>query len=530
MLAFGIRYFNGWVAARLHPSSLEVEWPPHPGRVFMALAAAHFQTGRDPDERKALLWLESLEKDGEPAAPEIVSSEESQRAIVTQYVPVGDSAGPSKSLLQTVQMTRDRQPRTFARAWLHSDTVFMIWPDAEPDDATHSSLEGLCRKVTRIGHSTSMVQMWLAAPDEFGDANWIPDEDRAVVQLRLAPSGTLDYLERLYNKEAVEAYTALKVIEADAQNKKAQKAARKRLEEKFPDGAPQQLRPNLSVYRGYAPLSFAEPMAQTAGTIFSPHLALLEIQQVQGAYQQLGLACVLSVTSRWRDAVLSQSNDLAVSVRELLSGHDADHLPLEHPHVAFAPLAFVGHEHADGHLMGMGIVLPRELSADDRRGVLRGFGRVRELKLGRLGVWHLGAITVARPAWTMHREAWTAYPGGATEWSTVTPVVFDRHPKSKDPASYRQEAAALIGEACARIGLPHPSQVIVSPVSAHSAVPPSHAFPHLQRKDGSLRRHTHVILVFDEPVCGPILIGAGRYRGYGFFRPLAAPQRGRPEL
>jgi len=35
----------------------------------------------------------------------------------------------------------------------------------------------------------------------------------------------------------------------------------------------------------------------------------------------------------------------------------------------------------------------------------------------------------------------------------------------------------------------------------------------LQRKDGSPRWHTHAILVFDEPVCGRVLIGAGRFRG-----------------
>ena len=47
-----------------------------------------------------------------------------------------------------------------------------------------------------------------------------------------------------------------------------------------------------------------------------------------------------------------------------------------------------------------------------------------------------------------------------------------------------------------------------------------HAFPRLNRKDGSDRRHTHAILVFEEPVRGPILIGAGRYRGYGLCRAL----------
>ena len=74
MLAFGIRYLNGFVAARATPDSREAEWPPHPGRVFMALAAAHFQTGADVRERAALLWLEALEKDGEPVTPRIAAS------------------------------------------------------------------------------------------------------------------------------------------------------------------------------------------------------------------------------------------------------------------------------------------------------------------------------------------------------------------------------------------------------------------------------------------------------------------------
>ena len=57
-------------------------------------------------------------------------------------------------------------------------------------------------------------------------------------------------------------------------------------------------------------------------------------------------------------------------------------------------------------------------------------------------------------------------------------------------------------------------------VSAHLGVPPAHVFPRLARKDGSERRHAHAILVFDEPVRGPVLIGAGRYRGHGVGRAL----------
>src|SRR2546423_1470403 len=92
MLAFGIRYLNGFVAAAEPDAHERAECPPHPGRVFMALAAAHFQTGGDPAERAALAWLEEL---GD--APRIRAIDRIQRTVVTHYVPVNDKAGdPSK--------------------------------------------------------------------------------------------------------------------------------------------------------------------------------------------------------------------------------------------------------------------------------------------------------------------------------------------------------------------------------------------------------------------------------------------------
>jgi CRISPR-associated protein Csb2 len=102
----------------------------------------------------------------------------------------------------------------------------------------------------------------------------------------------------------------------------------------------------------------------------------------------------------------------------------------------------------------------------------------------------------------------------------VTPIVFDRHPKEKDRSAYQREIAAMIAQAAVRVGLPEPRDVIVTAVSAHLGVPLAHAFPRLRRKDGSQRRHAHAILVFGERVRGPILLGAGRYRGYGVCRPL----------
>lgn len=40
------------------------------------------------------------------------------------------------------------------------------------------------------------------------------------------------------------------------------------------------------------------------------------------------------------------------------------------------------------------------------------------------------------------------------------------------------------------------------------------------KKDGGERRHARAILVLEEPVHPPVLIGAGRYRGCGACRPM----------
>jgi len=247
---------------------------------------------------------------------------------------------------------------------------------------------------------------------------------------------------------------------------------------------------------------------------------VFRLELTTDAYRPLPLPTIGAVTARWREALISQCNDMPDRVREIVSGHDRSGGPLEGPHLAFLPLAFVGHPHADGHLLGLGIALPKQLTPDERRDVLRVLGRVRDLNLGPLGVWRLEREIGDRPPWNLRPEAWIAHPAGATYWSTVTPIAFDRHPKAKDRGEYQREVAEMIATACTAIGLPRPREVIVTQVSAHLGVPPAHVFPRLERKDGSERRHAHAILVFDEPVCGPVLIGAGRYRGYGVGRPV----------
>lgn len=520
MFALGVRYLHGFVAATKPDRRDQPEWPPHPGRVFMALVAAHFQTGDDPAERDALIWLESLAQ-----PPAIHAGAALSRQAVTQYVPVNDKPGPAKAMLQSVPLARDRQPRTFARAWLEDDTVYLIWPTLDITESTRHALINLCAKVTRIGHSSSLVQMWVAGQTGLPEVNWLPDNGFADVHLRLAGPGMLQDLERRYNREAVEAFTELEVAIAESTGR-ARTATRRQLKERFPDGhPPSRLRPRLAVYQGYRKRSDAPDDGQhpkPASTVFDSSFTVLALHREEAHYRHLELSCVLQLIQCWREELLrdTDTGTLPQTARQMISGLDADGKPLQQPHLAFLPLAFVDHPHADGRLLGMGITLPAEVSDADRSAVLRRIAQVQQLNLDQLGRWDLQSTGAVEPPWNLHPRAWTADPQGATQWATVTPIAFDRHPRTREGSAYLVEMAAMIAGACVHLGLPEPSEVTTAPISAHQGAPPSRDFPRLRRKDGSERRHTHAFLSFDTPVQGPLILGAGRYRGYGFCRPI----------
>ena len=498
----------------------------------MALAAAHFQTGADSVERGALEWLERIKP------PELYVPDGIQRDVVTSFVPVNpalsdevrtrvkerkDGKRPPPSLQSAPGIIRTRHPRTFARTWLHQDTVWLCWPEAMPAAEVRDALAALCEKVTRVGHSSSLVQMWLS--DAASSArNWLPTDEGAILRLRVATPGTMAELNRRYGGPACERYAALRVEEYEAADAGERRAARQRLVAEFGNEAPRRERPQLAVFQGYAPTtSVASPTVP--GTVFSPFLLALVLKREDGPYRYLALTDVLALTERMHEALCKQGADLAPEVAAIISGLDSGGKPLTTPHLAFVPLAFVGHPHADGRLLGIAVTFPVSgVTPETRRGVLIALDRLRRrgLELGRSGRWGIEAVIQQSAPFNLRSETWTAHPEGANLWATVTPIAYDQHAKSKDKAGQQAELIEGIRLACERIALPTPREIILTPVSMHPGAPPAHAFPRLHRKDGSARRHSHAILVFSEPVRGPILLGAGRYRGYGVCRPITS--------
>lgn len=508
MIAIGIRFLAGRLVATDHANRQRAEWPPHPDRVFMALVAAWGTSGRSPEEASALRWLESL------GAPELVASQEfddvrsevTRRSVVTSYVPVNDTQlsyrsskkAPSEAQVITglglLPEKRSRQARHFPAVTPRRDYVVLRWPAAEPNAHT-AFLDSLCRKVTYVGHSSSPVQCWLltnGSPVE--PATLVPTTNRfGTVRLRVPATGRFDDLEA-----------------------------------KFAAG----LRPTSSGWAAYAPPHPVVTEMSRAQTCFDPRLFIL--RQTDGP--TYGLASTLMLTQALRDTIMSRYTQIHKEpTPEWISGHAPGGNRSESDHLALIPLAHVGREYADGHLLGLALVAPRDVPEEEVNrafsGVLFSVDEYNEPVELRLTLGKSGALTLAlddqstRPV-ALQTETWTAdldkVP--AKRWATVTPIAFDRHPKGSDPWA---EIEAAIRASANRVGLGNVLEsVALSPVSLFVGAPTNRGFPNLKRKSGGNIHHTHAVLTFTKPVVGPVLLGAGRYRGYGLCRPLRTAEIG----
>lgn len=478
MLSISVRYMTGYAAAGRADDREAVEWPPHPARLFMAMAAAHFATGAGEAEREALLWLERLD------APEIVAGPCRRRSLAVQFAPVNDDVGSeSVAPLQSAPgLSRHRQERAFPRAWLSDEFVHFLWAEAEPGQRLEA-IASLCAKTTRLGHSSCLVQVTASTSAPAAAATCRPDERHATQQLRVPVEGTLELLAQTYGFSGREVR-----------------------------------HPTIASFCGYA--ETAPARERPAGTVWEPELLVAALARREGPVRYLDSAATLLLTARMRAALLEH---LGTGVPEALSGHRGNG-PAQEPHLALLALPFVSHEHADGRILGVALALPRGLTGGERLRLVSAFDRLRGhgLKLGPLGVWDLKTSEIP---WreTLRSDTWTAAPRGAAQWATVSPYVFDSHPKSRARAEYVAEAAQAIGESWGRVRCGDSADVTArtTPVSAHTGAPAARDFPRLRRKDDSELRHTHVVLRFSRPVVGPLLLGAGRFRGYGLFRPLS---------
>jgi len=464
MFALAVHYLTGRAVAT-DPAWREApEWPPHPARLFFALVDALHAGGNEPAERAALEWL------GRQTAPELEHSDKSDR-MVDAFVPVNDSSPADLAEDISGDVPRSRQFRTFPSVTPDDPIVHFIWRDANPPPPIGDALAAITSRVARLGHSSSLVAVRLCGDPP--PARLIP-HPAGEVWLRTFEESTLKAVE-----------SAFKMYGEIGQ-------------------------------RGVLPvrfLSYRDMKGAVPERPAPPRGIFAEMFVFRATGPRLPIVAAPLAAQALRAASIANAR---APIPEVLSGHQSDGAPSRRPHVAFAALPHVaGAHHVDGHLLGLAVALPRGVAGADRLAVLRAIGAVEELRLGRMGVWRLERMPPDPPLYGLRRRSWT---GPSVRWSSVTPVVFDRFPE--DP--YGSEAADVIASSCERIGLPRPL-VKASRFSSFPGVPPSGAFGAVSKAGTPRRFHVHADLLFPAAVSGPILIGAGRYRGFGLCHPVSRP-------
>lgn len=472
MLALEVEFLTGvCFAARPEGSASEQpDWPPQPDRLFSALVSAWGYRGERPNERSALEWLERQQP------PRIEASAAATRFVATSYVPPND---PSRKL-EALPDRRRRQARKFPAAIPHHPVVRFEWPTEPPDEPVFEALQSLAQDAAYLGHSASLVRCRFTKNAQPAEAAKVP--------LRRIYPGRLQALEYAYS------------------------AGRRPI-------------PGQFVY----PEDVLHP--GKAEGMFSTNWIVLEDDG--GARPDLRATAV--VARQMREALLSQYG--SEPIPEFVSGHQSDGRPSTAPHLAIVPLADVGWNYSVGEFMGLGLILPRgqdrqRLQAEsDWLGGLDGnpdlkrwgmFGRALShtttLRLGSLGVWNLARVEGPTKR-SLRSERYTQ---PARRWSTVTPVVLDRYPKSKSAEERENEIQSIVAASCENIGLPRPTVVRIYKHSAVKGAPSAYPSGNAPKWAGwtlpaflARRMLVHAVIDFAEPVPGPVLLGAGRFSGLG---------------
>ena len=475
-LALEIEFLTGVCRAARNPATEAPDWPPQPDRVFSALVAAWAARGESAAERAALEWLE------QQSVPVLRASGHDVRTASDVFVPPNDfnSSTSAKTYLKVLPNRRPRQPRRFPVARPHDTVMLMVWGTSAPTRSRLAHLNAVARDVTYIGHSASLVRC------RFVRGELASPNTPRTARNRIYP-GRLEELSQAHSEKP-----ARPMIPPAASNSR-------------PVPAHQKDTP--------APL-----IVETLGDVPDIRASALVCRQLRKA--------LMSGYSR------AFGED---QVPEVVSGHALDRTPTRNPHLSIQPMAFVGHPHGDGRVFGFALIPPKRsriLESSEFRLAFRQVANYDEGQKRRvltLDGQPLHAPVRLSPAGdTLKRSlSFDPYVTPARVWASVTPVVLDRHLKRRED----EEARELVALACERAGLPRPSAASIR-LSKHSAVtgaPPTRPPLGAPRWSNwrvpepfATRPLVHVVIAFEHDVEGPVLLGAGRFTGFGLCRGMGA--------
>lgn len=441
------------------------EWPPHPARVFCALAAS-----ADTDaDWSALRWLESQ------PSPQVWADavDRTYAGRVRAYV-VENATSPRGGNLNWPGRNNGLRTRSFTTPVTESFAV--VWPQADPPPEILTRIRSLVRNVPYVGRASGAAEV-----TAFGD---LPE--RSPAWMTYTPAHLGDPAASLLLRVPYRGYTT-------------------ELEAAYQDG-----RRSWEVARSapYAVGEAGHSGGSGEGRLTTARLGPFEglmVWRLTRPIARVGGDQAVRLTAALRRAVMSRVSE---PVPAQVSGHNAD----GRSHVGFVALPDVGHEHADGHILGLALALPRELAAADLAQLVRA---VVLDPLTEVQVFRNRALSLQYGAdrYSIQSARWAGGDGART-WVTVTPLMLDGHlRRGRDEASEVARSLAIAG---------YPREVADVEVSDAPLVKGAVWRP----RRGTIppgrpqRRLVHARVTFADPVRGPVIAGSMRYLGLGLFLPI----------
>lgn len=370
------------------------------------------------------------------------------------------------------------------------EAVTYAW-DETPSETIAQALDSLLGRVTRLGHSSSLVSCRLTT--EAPPATHTPGEGVSI--LRWVRPGQLEALEQEHNRHQAIRPRSLPFH-----------GIRYRETDQSDTGSPTVMRPD------------------TAGDWI--------VFELDARDRRMPVTRAVELGKVLRSAVLSH---VANPIPEGVSGHLPDGRPTSAPHISFLVLPNVGNEHSDGRIMALAVSLPSGLDDASRTAVLRGIGNWEREQNGeslQLTMGSNGTLQMTRkqPPFALKSLNQKAWARSSRWWVSATPVALPTHPGNLGRGSFAarakawKRAEAAIVKSCEHVGLPEPAQVRLSLTPFLCGARPTGDYPVFKQGDaGAIRRLVHVAVEFTDKVEGPLLLGSGRFLGLGLMRPFDEP-------
>ncbi len=438
------------------------EWPPSPARLFAALVAADGTAGaRRVTDGAELEWFEQL-----PPPTVYADPNPCHQQLEPRYV-VRHGGKPAEGAHHEYVGRSGVPSRAGVRVAPRCPQIIYVysWEGEPPEDAVLDALRRRAARVGYLGSSDSPVRMRITTetlPAPVGDYAFVPDREGDTM-INVTQPGDLSHWDRLY-----EQWTE----------------------------------------RGASVSRLQFPALKHEIAYRSPPVEEPEYRGEVVAWLRLGTAVsgrrVSTVTELFKEAILSQYHRIYGEPPAVLHGHGFSGAGYE---VArYLALPDVGYRRSRGHIHGLALWLPPGCDLTARQRARDAALLIRRLTGRGVDVAVAPHDGEERPV-AAHPDRWLRSSRG---WATAVPVIHERR---------RALDLVEVARWCQHAGLP-------DPVAFRSARTPlvhgalDVAPVEVNRPGRPALPYSHVEFWFDQAIPGPVVIGAGRQRGFGLCIPL----------